>query len=286
MFELRSMEPDDVEPCELVWDRAYRTMRERYHLPVVAREPAVAQMTQRRMAHLLATDPDGSVVATIEGRPVGFAQALVRENLWVLSLFGVEPSAQGNGIGRALLDASLVCGAGRPGMILVSRDPLAMRRYFFAGFDLHPTVAVYGDVHHDRLPRAPAVRAGTARDLEFVAGVDRAVRGASHGPHLQFLLQQEGRELLVHDGGGYAVAAGRPVLVAATSDAVATELLVAVLRRVPDGGHCEFGWLTARQQWAMKVALEAGLELHPAGPMGLRGFAAPPAAYIPTGAFA
>jgi hypothetical protein len=45
-------------------------------------------------------------------------------------------------------------------MIMCSRDPLAMRRYFFAGFDLHPTVTAVGEVRVDRLPAAPYVPTG------------------------------------------------------------------------------------------------------------------------------
>jgi GNAT superfamily N-acetyltransferase len=278
------MEPNDIAPGELVWDVAYRTMRERFALPVEARSDAVTLMLQRRMHHLLGTDPDGSVVATIDHRVVGFAQAFVREDLWVLSLFAVEPATQGRGIGRALLDASMTCGAGRRGMILVSRDPLAMRRYFSAGFDLHPTLTAWGAVQHDRLPPSPSVREGDEHDFDQVAAVDREVRGAAHGPDLAFLVG-EGSELLVHDGGGYALAGRRPLLLAATSDEVATELLAAVLRRVPDGEIADVGWLTAGQQWALRVAVRAGMELHPVGPMGLRGFDRPPAPYIATGSF-
>jgi hypothetical protein len=242
------------------------------------------QLVHRRIRHLLATDPDGAVVATVDDAVVGLAQALVRQDLWVLSLFGVEPSLQGKGIGRALLDASLECGDGRRGMIMVSRDPLAMRRYFHAGFDLHPAFVAYGPVQHDRLPPSPGVRAATADDAGLVDAVDRAVRGASHGGDIAFL-QSEGAELLVHDGGGFVLATHRPVLLAATSPAVATELLAAALRRAPAGRVTEFGWVTAPQQWALRVALDAGMELHPLGPIGLRGFAAAPACYLPTGAF-
>jgi GNAT superfamily N-acetyltransferase len=278
------MNPSDVVASELVWDVAYRTMRERFGPPIAPRSDEMALMIQRRMHHLLGTDADGCVVATVDDRVVGFAQALVREDLWVLSRFAVEPAIQGRGVGRALLDASMACGEGRRGMILVSRDPLAMRRYFTAGFDLHPTLTALGTVRPDRLPTTPSVRAGDDRDFERVAAVDREVRGASHGPDLAFLIG-EGSTLLVHEGGGYALAGRRPLLLAATSDEVATELLAAVLRRVAPGEIAEVGWLTARQQWAIRLAVGAGMELHPVGPMGLRGFDQPPAPYIATGAF-
>jgi GNAT superfamily N-acetyltransferase len=284
MFDVSEMRADHVAACELVWDEAYRTMRVRYGLPVADRTPDGAALMQRRMLHLLGTDPDGAVVAVVDDRVVGFAQALVRDDLWVLSLFGVTPAVQGQGIGRALLDAALACGDGRRGMIMTSRDPLAMRRYFFAGFDLHPTVTAYGPVRHDRLRSAAAVRNGDATDLAFAAAVDREVRGADHASDLAFLLD-EGSQLLVHDDGGYVVTKGRPLLLAARTEPIATELLAAALRRVPAGETTDIAWLTAEQQWAMRLALEAGLDLHPLGPLSLRGFDRAPFPYIPTGAF-
>jgi GNAT superfamily N-acetyltransferase len=284
MFDVRPMTDADVERCELVWDDAYRTMRVRHDLPVAPRTLDQAQLVQRRIHHLLATDPAGAVVAVVDGEVAGFAQALVRDDLWVLSLFGVAPTAQGRGIGRAVLTAALECGDGRRGMIMVSRDPIAMRRYFHAGFDLHPAFVAHGPVQSDRLPPSPGVRSATASDAPLVKAVDLAVRGASHAGDIAFL-QSEGTELLVHDDGGYALVTHRPVLVAATSPAVATELLAAALRRAPAGEAVDFSWVTAPQQWALRVALDAGMELHPMGPMGLRGFAAPPTCYLPTGAF-
>ena len=80
-----------------------------------------------------------------------------------------------------------------------------MRRYFAAGFDLHPAVTAWGVVRHDRLPEVTSVRVGDERDFELAASVDRAVRGAPHGPDLGFLIG-EGSQLLVHDDGGYALA--------------------------------------------------------------------------------
>jgi GNAT superfamily N-acetyltransferase len=285
MFELRPMTARDVDACEVVWDRAWRAMREAYALPMPERTEASVAATQRRIAHLLRTDPDGAVVATVEGAVVGFAQALVRDDLWVLSLFGVLPEHQGHGIGRAVLDGSLECSRDRPGLILVSRDPIASRRYAAAGFDLHPAMTAWGTIDHAELPPSPpAVREGGRADLALVDDVARAARGAGYGSDAEFLLD-EGSQLLVHDDGGFVFCGRRPYLLAARDERVATDLLVAALHREPPGGHTEFGWLTAPQQWAMRVAHRAGLELHPVGPVGLRGLPSPPAPCLPTGAF-
>jgi hypothetical protein len=154
-----------------------------------------------------------------------------------------------------------------------------------AGFDLHPSLVATGVVRHDLLP--PVVEtvheASGAADVARLAALDRELRGGAHGVDLAFLLH-EGSCLLIDDRGGYALTGRRPLLVAAFRDDVAADLLVAALHRLPEGETPNFGWLTAAQQWALQVALQAGLELHPSGPVCTRGMQ-PPAPYIPTGAF-
>ncbi|TML65584.1 MAG: GNAT family N-acetyltransferase [Actinobacteria bacterium] len=276
----------DVDACELVWDDAITDVRTRFGLPVIERTPELVERMRSRVRHLLATDPDGSFVATRDGDVVGVAQALVRDDVWVLSLLGVAPPVQAQGIGRRLLEAALSYAGGRRGMILSSRDPKAMRRYALAGFDLHPAVTAWGRVVHDRLPATPGVREGSAGDLDLVAEVDRHVRGAARGLDIAHLLEEAGR-LLVVDGVGYVVVRdeGRPVLLAARDDGAATALLFAALAGAPRDRETEVGWITADQQWAIRASLVAGLELHPVGPVMLRGFARPPAPYLPSGAF-
>lgn len=53
--------------------------------------------------HLLRTDPDGAWVAEINGVPVGYAMALVRGEIWLLSQLFVQPDQHGKGIGGELL---------------------------------------------------------------------------------------------------------------------------------------------------------------------------------------
>jgi GNAT superfamily N-acetyltransferase len=69
------------------------------------------------------------VVAEQDGRVVGVAMAHVRDDLWGLALLVVAPEAQGTGLGRRLLDASLVSADGcSRGVISSSRSPAAIRR--------------------------------------------------------------------------------------------------------------------------------------------------------------
>jgi hypothetical protein len=130
-----------------------------------------------------------------------------------------------------------------------------------------------------------AVRSGDAADAAFACELDRHLRGGSHGPDLERLLV-EGCRLSVLPDRGYAIArGGKPVILAAIDEPSATELLFAVLSAAQPNEVVEVNWITSAQQWAIHVSLEAGLELHPVGPVMTRGFDLPPRHYLPSGAF-
>jgi GNAT superfamily N-acetyltransferase len=286
-LEVRPLADDDVEAAEDLFAVAFTAMRTEYGLPTVPRTPASRASGHRRMRHLLATDPDGGWVGVdSDGRVVGLAQAFVRDRLWVLSLFGVHPDAQGQGLATRLLDASLTCApADGPGLIVSSRDPRAMRRYTLAGFTLHPAVTGWGTVHRSGLGIAPDVVARA--DLDLAEHVDRGVRGAVRPTDLEHFLA-DGRRMLVVPGRGYAIVrdAGQPEIVAALDAEAAVQLLTSALVDAPPDATVEVKWMTAAQQWAVRVSLAAGLELHPVGPVMVRAMPGPFSPYLPSGAFA
>lgn len=246
---------------------------------------------ERRRAlyhHVLATDPEGCFVAESGGRVVGSALSARREGVWMLVLFAVEEGYRGEGVGARLMARVREYGADcAGGMIASSTHPGAMRRYAVAGFDLRPTLMASGSVRRASLPEVSGVREGSGTDLDLAAAVDRRLRGAAHGPDLEFLLADEGR-LLVADrpnGRGYlALWRGAPQLVAATSETVAADLLRAGLAGAPEE-TVEVRWITAGQDWAVRVALEAGLSLSVAGPVCTRGDLGPLSPYLPSGPF-
>jgi GNAT superfamily N-acetyltransferase len=285
VLEVRAMRADDVDTAEGLWDDAFEALRARFALPVIPRTATSVAQGCARLRHFLRTDPAGAFVAAVDDQLVGLALGLRRGDLFVLAQFAVAPAAQGQGVGRAVLHAAVAYGADLPrGMIICSRDPAAMRRYFTAGFDLHPSFAAYGAVRLDRLPATPGVRVGSPYDLGLVAAVDVEVRGAAHGDDITHALHS-GATLLVHEDGGYVLIRERPMLLAARTDAIATELLAAAFAQWPAGTPIDMSWITAEQQWAIRLVLDAGLELIPHGPVALRGFARAPAPYLPNGAF-
>ena len=252
--------------------------------------PAAMAVSAIRTRHLAGTDPGGCWLAEEDGRPIGTALALRREGLWGLSLFCVVPEAQGKGVGRLLLDHAVAYGRGcLRGIIAVSQDPRAARRYQAAGFKLHPTMELTGQVDRTALPDPGGipVHLGDASHLALLDSVDRRSRGGAHGPDHPVLLRTCD-ELLVVDtlsGSGYCYRReGRIVLLAATSRRLASRLLIEALARMPAGTEARIANATAEQDWAVAVGLAGGLTLHNRGYLALRGMR-PPAPYLPSGAF-
>ncbi|GAA3232997.1 GNAT family N-acetyltransferase [Dactylosporangium siamense] len=236
------------------------------------------------VGQLLDLDAAGAWVATVDGQVCGAAMAGLREGLWYLAHLHVRPGQQGRGVGRRLLGAALRYGPDARGRLLHSSlDPQAMRCYQRAGFALEPALQAAGMVRRAALPAAGRARAGGAGDLELAAEVDRRVRGAAHGPDLEVLLGAGARLLVLDDRRerGYAlIDAGTPKTVAATSTTAAVELLWAALAE--SGEHAvTVEILRADQQWAIDVALRAGLNLAPMGPLCRQGDTGPLAPYLP-----
>jgi GNAT superfamily N-acetyltransferase len=244
---------------------------------------------EERVTHVLGTDPAGCFVAEREGRVVGVAQALIRERLWVLSVLAVDPGGQSAGTGRALMDRALgYAPPGAPGLIISSNDPRALRLYASGGFALRPTFQAVGQVDRRALPAGAArvIDDGDA-DFEMLAEISRSVRGAPHTAELAYALRR-GSRLLQLPGAGFAVAEptrGLWLLVARDEDA-AEALLWSALAVVADLPSVSVRWLDARQQWALRVVLRAGLAVSANGAICTRGETAPLYPYIPSAPFA
>ncbi len=242
-----------------------------------------------RAAHVHRTDPDGCWVAEVDGQVVGGALGLLREGVWGLSLFAILPPFQGQGIGNRLYAPALAYGAAAPaGLILSSSHPAAMRRYARSpGFALLPTVSLAGVWDTRRAPAARRCRPGDLTDdAATIDAASRHVRGASHARDLPMLLARPDTVLLVIEGEGFACARhGSPLLLAARSEAAAEELLWGAITSGPRGGTVVVDFVTAQNQWAIRVGLEAGLAISPDGPVLARGQAGPLAPYLPSGAF-
>jgi ribosomal protein S18 acetylase RimI-like enzyme len=274
-MRIRPMRPDDVETAERLTSRAFGVAR------------ADPSRWRDRAGHVLAGDPAGCWIADADGAALGVAMSTRRDLLWVLTTYAVDPAHQGQGAGRALLDAAVGYGAGcLRGLICAMPDHRALRRYRLAGFALHPTMRLDGIADRSALPVVDAVREGTGADRDFADSVDRQVRGAARGDDHDVLRRDA--TLLVCDvltGRGYAYVDGTSVgPLAATTRTVAQRLLWAALARTGRAGPVAVRYLTADQDWAIDVGLAAGLVIGQDGYLALRHMR-PPAFYVPSVSF-
>jgi GNAT superfamily N-acetyltransferase len=279
------MRPSDLVEAESAWDHTYRTLLIENHLPTSERTPEFIEQGQRRLAHLQSTDPLGSWVAESDGTIIGVAQAHIRGDRWVLAILGVVPDHQEQGVGRDLLDRTLDYGRSASlGAIFSSPDPRAVHRYASAGFDLQPSAVGNGPARL-RLQAPSGVRVGSIDDIGRVDAVDCHVRGGARTVDIEFQLRC-GAEVLVADGDGHAlVRQGSVWAITATTEAAASRLLQAAVARLPDGAPINVSWITARQQWAVRVLVAAGVSLSVHEAVMTRGPWEPELPYLASGIF-
>jgi GNAT superfamily N-acetyltransferase len=243
----------------------------------------------RRVAHLQGTDPGGCWVAEHDGEIAGTAVSLIREGVWGLSLFALLPAYQGLGIGARLYEPAHAYGAGEPGGIILSTShPAAMRTYARSpGFRLLPSVGLSGAWDPRRVPAELRCRPGDLdADAATIEAASRHVRGASHLRDLPALLERPGMVLMVIEDEGFACARdGSTWLLAARSEAAAEDLLWGAMTSGLRGGGVEVDFVTAENQWAIRVGLEAGLALSASGAVFVRGEVGPMAPYLPSGVY-
>jgi GNAT superfamily N-acetyltransferase len=280
-FEIRSLQPADVEDAYAVALAAFADLRRRSGLAPETKPPSARG--RLRFDHLLQTDPQGAWVALdADGDVAGCSLALLREGLWGLSLLVVRPDTQSSGIGRELLERAWRYGDGARGaVILASPDHRALRAYARLGLTLHPTVTAKGKPR--RVAKPASVRPGEAGDRDLVVRVDRQVRGAAHFPDMESTFPGD---FLVLPGRGYvAVREGDVRLLAATDEDAAVLLLQAALAAIGDK-EATVQWITSAQSWAVAPCLDAGLDLHVnSGALFVGGDVGPFTPYLPNGAY-
>jgi RimJ/RimL family protein N-acetyltransferase len=249
-------------------------------------EPARAARQHARIAHLLATDPGGCWVAEREGRVRGVALSLMREGVWGFSLFGIAAELQGRGLGRALFARCWAYGAAARGHIVLSTtNPAAMAVYARTGLPVRPCLAAGGIPDLSRAPKLDGVEDAGEAGIPLADAIGRELRGAGHGRDLPVPMAH-GARLLVYQDRAFAVARGGNIVMVGARDAEAAQrMLWALFATAGPGATVNVDFLTAGQDWALPVCLDARLALSPDGPMFAGGALGPMAPYIPSGAY-
>jgi hypothetical protein len=139
-----------------------------------------------------------------------------------------------------------------------------------------------GVIDPSRVPDELYCRAGDCSDLDLVATVDEGLRG-SRAEDAEHLLGVGAKMAVVERARarGYVVYRNqRLVMLGATDDNTASLLLWRFLAGA--GGEVEIWWLTAQQNWAIRVAQAAGLDLVSAGAQFIGGREHPPGPWMPS----
>lgn len=283
-FEIRSMTLADVEDVTQVHRTAVEQLERQAGNEPEPWTDAASQRFAAGMRRFVEVDPEGACVAADDHGLVGMAQAVRRGSFWGLSMLFVHPRAQSRGAGRQLLDKTLeYAGGAQVRMIMSSEDPRAIRRYSRAGLAINPGVQVAGIVDGatvaDDLPGRP----GSAEDLALVAEVDATI-GRARRDDAAFILDDGAVLEIVDDGPrrGFGLhREGRMAMLGATDNETAAVVFWRML--AASGQHkIELWCLTAAQDWAVRVALDAGLTVKPSGPMFVSGMQLP-GPWIPSG---
>lgn len=290
---VRQMTTDDIAQVVKIARRAYdeditelQDVRglEPWADPKKPDESLGVRISPRDMAsHILSTDPTLCLVLEDAGKIRAASMAINREGMLVMSMTAVPPKHQGQGYATALaahlrdlLDAHMRS-------LAVVRAQETIRTIFPWNFDVHPAMRAEGVVDRAGLPALEFVREGAAEDLDLAIAVDRRLRGASRERDHELLMG--GSRLLVAEdrknrGYAYCHPDGSPLTVGATSSKLARELLFGCLATGGSERPAVVRNITGEQRWAFDVVRAAGMDLHIAGPMAVRGMALP-APYLP-----
>ncbi len=286
----RPARSDDLPECALIWREALNDYLEALNL-----EPIPDQLGPigRLHAHTLSTDPDRFVVATVPAdggsRIVGFGAAVERGSLWFLSMLFIRPEAQGQGLGRAILERILPA-PDRIGTLATAVDslqPISVALYSSYGIvPRMPVLDMRGEIRRpealpalpsgvvsipfETIAEGPAGGSGHRELAATVNALDRELLGVEHPDDHRFL-RSEGRQGFLYRGPdgaplgyGYAGSVGRIGPIAIRDGALLEAVVGHLADAVPARG--------ARAVWALGGAprliptlLAAGLrtEGHP-----------------------
>jgi GNAT superfamily N-acetyltransferase len=278
--DVRPMREEDVVDADRVClEVLYTTYPQEEESVRAARQHA-------RIRHLLDTDPGGCWVAELDGRVEGVGLALIREGIWGFSLFGVAEKLQGRGVGRELFARCLAYGADARGhLILSTTNPTAMGIYARSGVPIRPCVAFAGIPDLARAPDLDGVEEAGEAGLPLADAIGRELRGAGHGRDLPVPMAH-GARLLVFEDRAFALARGGSIIMlGARDEEAARQMLWALFVTAGPGATVNVDFLTAGQDWALPVCLDARLQLSPDGPMFAGGQLGPLAPYLPSGAY-
>jgi GNAT superfamily N-acetyltransferase len=282
----RPARSDDLAECGRIWRDSLNDYLGRLNQGEV---PDELGPLGRLHAHTQATDPELFQVATVPGprgeRIVAFGSAIVRGPIWFLSMLFVRPDAQGQGLGRALLER-LLPAPDRGGTLATAIDslqPIAAALYASYGMTTRmPILDLRGEVRRpEAFPVLPAgisvvpfetVAAGPPggsghRELAAtIDNLDRELLGTEHPQDHGFLRAEKRRGFLYRGpdgaplGYGYAGEVGRLGPIAVRDEALLEPIVGHLISAVPARGARAI-WTPGGATRLLPTLLAAGLRI-------------------------
>lgn len=279
---------EDLPVCAELWRESINDYLRPLNQPEVPDELGPIGRLHR---HTQATDPDRFVVATVPGiasageRIVGFGSALERGRIWFLSMLFIRPEAQGQGLGRAILER-LLPGPDHPGSLATSIDSLQpISTALYAGYGMAPRMPILdlrGEISRpeafpdlpsgivalpfETVADGPPASAGQRALADTVDALDRELLGADHPLDHRYLRTENRRGFLYRGpdgepiGYGYAGEVGRIGPIAVRDETLLEAVVGHLAAAVPARG--------ARAVWGIGAAprliptlLAAGLRI-------------------------
>jgi GNAT superfamily N-acetyltransferase len=170
-----------LHTCQRIFDTSYSDLHVRHGIPI-DEDDDDPDWLHPILIHFMKTDPQATLLATVDDEPVAIASTVRRDDYWFLSFLFVLPGSQAQGIGRALLDR---LGPSDPGVvratIVESFQPVSTALY--ASYGMTPRAINYwlGKVSRphalSRLPSDLLQGPISSADADEIDALDRTMLG-------------------------------------------------------------------------------------------------------------
>jgi GNAT superfamily N-acetyltransferase len=268
--ELRTASRDDLVACREIFFASYNDLHRRFAQR--EEDPDDHAWIDDALAHVLGTDPRGTVIALRDGDRCGFASSFRRDDYWFLSFLFVLPEAQGLGIGRNLLEAVLPSEEVTRALVVESFQPTSTGLY--AAYGITPRSVRYRMIAPSNLgrlpPRPSEIRAEAVDDstLEGFSDLDRPLLGFSRPQDHRWLLGDGVQAWAYRRRGvlvGYGYRGERGVGPALGIDEPTLCLIVADLLRRSEGSKPDEIPVRGETAELFRMLVRAGGRIEPSG---------------------
>jgi predicted N-acetyltransferase YhbS len=199
-LQLRPAEPADAEACGRIIFEAFRGIADQHGFPWDF--PSVGAGAQLAATFIEAPSIYG-VVAELDGQAVGSNFMAEGDPIRGIGPITVDPTVQGSGVGRCLMEAALARAGDAMGVRLVQDaiNTRSMSLYASLGFGVREPLLLMQGTPRSGPDLGYAVRPMTAENLDACGALCTAVHGIARTDELQealqvfapFVVEREGR---------------------------------------------------------------------------------------------